>query len=75
MATAANLAGIVPHAGIVRREVVVRVVTIAVRAVVVKAAVVKVEDVPKVATKAGPVVAAVDGPSMAGSRLISNWRS
>ena len=40
MATAANLAGIVPRAGIVRRGV-VRVVTIAVLAVVVKAAVVK----------------------------------
>ena len=42
MATAANLAGIVRHAGIVRR-VADRVVTIVVRAVVVKAAVVKVD--------------------------------
>ena len=70
-ATAANLAGIVPHAVIVRRGV-VRVVMIAVLAVVVKGAVEKVEDAPKDATKAGPV-AAVGGRLMAGSRLISNW--
>ena len=73
MATAANLAGIVPHAVIVRSKEAGRVVTIAVLAVVVKAAVAKVEDGPKDATKDGPVAA--DDLLMEGSRLISNWRS
>ena len=71
MAMAENLAGIARHVGIVRRVVVVRVVTIVVLVAVVKVAVVKVEDAQKDGTKAGQV-AAVDGPLMAGSRLISN---
>jgi len=73
MAMAANLAGIVHHAVIVRR-VVVRVVTIAVLVAVVKAAAVKVEGGQKVATKAGQVVAA-DDRLKADLRPISNWRS
>jgi hypothetical protein len=55
MAMAANRAGIVHHAGIVRR-VVVHVVTIAVLVAVVKAG------DPKDGMKAGQVVAPVDVP-------------
>jgi hypothetical protein len=75
MAMAANLAGIVHHAVIVRREIVnqvVRVVTIAVLVAVAKAEVEKVEDAPKDAMKAGQVAAA--GDLLKGSPK-SNWRS
>jgi hypothetical protein len=76
MAMAANLAGIVHHAVIVRREIVnqvVRVVTIAVLVAVAKAEVEKVEDAPKDATKAGQVAAAADDLSTGSPK--SNWRS
>ena len=70
MAMAANLAGIVHHAVIVRR-VVVRVVTIAVLAGGL-VEVVKVEEDRKVGTKAGQVAA--EGGLSKGSPK-SNWRS